>query len=1012
LFHAIRLRIAAGLLVPLLWSGHAFAQARVAGADLRGTVRDATGAVLTACTITVTNRDTNVSRTAVSDDSGRYVVAALPPGAYIVTATTSGFRSQSRDDAVLTIGQTLEIDFALTVASSTAVVVSATAPLVSTGHIEVGSVITQQQIQSLPTNGRNFIGFAALVPGVAPDRTPLTGVAATSGLSFTGQRGRSNNITVDGLDNNDPVLNAVRATFSQEAVREFQVLANSYSAEFGKASGGLVNIVTKSGTNAAHGSAFLFFRDKRLNAKNYFDRFDTFGTPVSLDKPPFRQEQWGGTFGGPVRKDKTFFFASYEGTNITDSRLVSIDRTAATPLTAQGFPIDLGNVPFAVRNSEWLGKLDQQWTASRALSIRGNYADIDREGLDDFGGIVAKSRSTVQLRQDWSLSASETEVLSARWIHELRGQFAHQHQQVNPLDPNCGADCVNADQGGPTVEVAGVASVGRHRFTPFHRLNRRVQVVDTFSYFRGAHRVKFGGDYSHLFFPSEGNLLASHFGGRFIFSPIPALGVTSALDGLQKGIPAAYLQAYGDPHYPDERYGDLSLFAQDEWQRGRLTLRPGLRYQVQFWQDAAFTLSDVGGTSFRFPMPQDRNDLAPRLGVSYDLTGTGRTIAHGAYGMFYDNMIMIVENGGRLTTSGNARAFVVSAPLASIAWAAPGHHLTEPQVTALVGGTPPSVVAVPSPSLKASFTHQASVGVDKQLASDLTIAVNVVYVRGHNLPGTLDYNPLLPSTLGAGRRPNDVPCAINPVAPCINGGIPGSSTSLIEFAPFGESWYKGLTIELGKRLSHRYQFTASYTLSKAEDTSTDFQTAFLPQNNGYGRNPADKGGLPLGFDPLSERGPATFDQRHRLVLSGVYEMPRGFQLSGIVTAGSGRPFSPLAGADLNGDGNGGQFPPDRARRNPADESTSVGRDSGTTLGYASVDVRVSRRFALSRGIAVEGMLEAFNLFNRVNFTEDTNQSSFVVFGTGAFPSNPLPAYGRYTQAGPPRQVQLAARLTF
>jgi hypothetical protein len=1001
----------AGSLLSLLWPGYASAQARVAGADLQGTVRDGTGAVLVACTITVANTETNVSRAVVSDERGRYVVAALPPGTYSVTAARSGFRSDRRD-VLLTLGQTVDIDFALALTSSESVVVEASAPIVSASHIEIGSVITQQQIQSLPTNGRNFIGFAALVPGVAPDRTPLQGAAATSGLSFTGQRARSNNITVDGLDNNDPVLGAVRATFSQEAVREFQVLANSYSAEFGKASGGLVNIVTKSGTNVLHGSGFVFFRDKALNATNYFDRFDTFGNPVSLEKPPFRQGQWGGTLGGPLRKDRTFFFVSYEGTNITDSRLVTIGSATAALLESLGFPIELGNVPFAVSNSEWLGKLDHQWTPSRALSVRGSYADIDREALDDYGGIVAKSRSTVQLRTDWSASASETDVLSSRWIHELRVQFAHQNQKINPLDPVCGGDCVSVDQGGPTVEVTGIASVGRHRIAPFLRLNSRVQAVDTWSFFKGSHRAKAGVDYSYLFFPSDGNILASHFGGRFIFSPIPALGVTSSLDGLQKGIPAAYIQAFGDPHYPDERYGDLSLFAQDEWQHGRFTIRSGVRYQAQFWQDETFTVSDVGGTSFTYPMPQDRNNLAPRLGLSYDLTGAGRTFVHGAYGMFFDNMIMIVENVGRLTTNGAARGYVVNAPLAAAAWAAPGHRLTEAQVTALVGGTPPSVLTVPSPSMKASYAHQASAGIDKALTRDLVLSVNGLYVRGYNLPGTLDYNPILPATLGAARRPNDAPCATNPSAACVNGGIPGSSTSLIQFTSFGESWYKGMTIELGKRLSHGYQFAASYTLSKAEDTSTDFQTAFLPQNNGYGRNPADRGGLPLGFDSLSERGPATHDQRHRFVLSGVYAMPRGFQFSGIVTLGSGRPFTPLAGADVNGDGNGGQFPPDRARGVPSDESSSVGRDSGTTAGYASVDIRFSRRFALGRGVAFDAMLEVFNLFNRVNFVEDTNQSSFVVFGTGAFPSNPLPAYGHYTQTAPPRQAQLAARVTF
>jgi hypothetical protein len=242
--------------------------------------------------------------------------------------------------------------------------------------------------------------------------------------------------------------------------------------------------------------------------------------------------------------------------------------------------------------------------------------------------------------------------------------------------------------------------------------------------------------------------------------------------------------------------------------------------------------------------------------------------------------------------------------------------------------------------------------------------------------------------------------------------VAGSSTSVLQFTGFGETWYKGLTFELKNRLRHGVQFVASYTLSKAEDSSTDFQTAFLPQNNGYGRNPADRAGLPLGFEPLSERGRSTQDQRHRFVFSGSSQLPWKVQLAGIVSAVSGRPFTPLAGADLNGDGNGGQFPSDRARRDPADELTSVRRNSATTVGQTNVDIRVSRPFRVGGWGSIEAIVEAFNVFNRTNFIEDTNQSSFVVFGSGAYPSNPLPAYGRYTLAMPPRQVQLAVRLSF
>ena len=238
-------------------------------------------------------------------------------------------------------------------------------------------------------------------------------------------------------------------------------------------------------------------------------------------------------------------------------------------------------------------------------------------------------------------------------------------------------------------------------------------------------------------------------------------------------------------------------------------------------------------------------------------------------------------------------------------------------------------------------------------------------------------------------------------------GVAGTSASVLQYTSFGETWYRGLTVSLNKRFSHNYQFLVSYTFSKAEDNSTDFQSAFIPQNNGRGRNPADRFGVPLGFDPGLEKGPATHDQRHRFVLSGLYRLPLDFQLSTIVTAASGRPYTPLAGADLNGDGNGGAFPPDRARTSPTSEASSVGRNSETMDEQIIVDLRLSKRIRLGQSLSLDLIAEAFNLFNRANFSEINN-----IFGTGAFPASPLPLYGRYEQALAPRQIQLAAKLSF
>ncbi|HEY3121333.1 MAG TPA: TonB-dependent receptor [Vicinamibacteria bacterium] len=974
-------------------------QARMTGADVRGTVRDQTGGAMPGVTVTATNLETNVARTAVSDGEGRFTIPALPPGRYRVGAEISGFVPQARE-VPLALGQLADLDFSLRVAGGQEeVVVTAEAPVVDPTHTAVSTVVGQQQIENLPINGRNFISFSVITPGVSTDRTPEQGAAATSGLSFTGQRARSNNIMVDGLDNNDLVVGSVRATFSQEAIREFQVLTNSYSAEFGKASGGIVNIVTKSGTNELHGNAFLFFRDESLNARAHFEKSDVFGNPIDRPKAPYSQKQWGATLGGPLHKDRTFFFLSFERNDSTASNFVNIDPTAAAILRTAGFPVELGNVPYDFRSTELLGKVDHQWRPNHSLVLRANWSDTTNENVEPFGGIVARSRGAVQLRTDWSLAASETDILGPHWVSEARLQWGHQHQDINSLDPNCGGPCGSDEsKGGPTLEVTGVASVGRQRFTPQPRTNDRFQATETLSFLRGDHSAKAGLDFNWI--DNRNTRLPLAVGGRYIFSALPAIpGLLptpiTAIQAVALGLPAAYVKGYGNSG-SDYGYKDVSLFVQDDWRiNSRLTLKPGLRYQKQFWDKASYTVSNVGGTTFSYDFPSDNNDIAPRLAVAWDPKGDGKTSVHAAYGLFYDNQISGVSAITRIIDGRNGiRTLVAIFPSSLAAWNAPGHNLPEP-------ATPyPSLVISIDPAMKTPYAHQAAAGVDRQLGRDLSIAVNGLWVRGKNQLGSIDYNPTV-SALGPGRRPNDV------------GGRAGTSATVLQYTSFGETWYKGLTLSVNKRFATRSQLLASYTLSKAEDTSTDFQGASVVQDQGVGRNPADPTGLPLGFDASRERGPATHDQRHRFVLSGFYRFPLDIQLSTIVTAASGRPFNPLAGADLNGDGNGGAFPPDRARRNPADPGTSVGRNSGTMKGQFNVDARLSKRFGMGRRANLEAIVEAFNLFDRTNFSEINN-----VFGVGAFPDNPQRdsqgrvTYGLYQQALPPREVQLAVKVAF
>jgi len=995
----MRLKAGLALLVGVLLPAAATAQARLTGADVQGTVKDESGAVLPGVTVTATNTETGLVRTVITAGEGRYVIPALPPGTYKISAELQGFATATRQGVVLVLGQLATADFGLKVAGGhEEVTITAEGAVIDPSHTSVSTVVGQQQIESLPINGRNFISFSVITPGVTTDRTPQQGASATSGLSFAGQRARSNNIMVDGLDNNDLVVGSVRATFSQEAVREFQVLTNSYSAEFGKASGGIVNIVTKSGTNDFHGNAFFYYRDKSLNAKDHFEKFDVFGSPVNRGKSPFSQNQWGGTLGGPIRKDRTFFFLSAERVDISANNFVNIDPAAATILDAAGFPVELGNVPYDFRSTELLAKLDHQWAPNHSFVLRGNFADTTNENIEPFGGLVARSRGAVQLRKDWAVAASETDILSPRWVNEARVQFAHQKQEINSLDPNCGGPCLTDAQGGPTLEVTGVASVGRQRFTPQPRTNDRFQVTETISFFGGGHSAKAGVDFNYIDYKDQS--LPLSFGGRYIFSSLPAIpgllpAPITAIQAVARGLPAAYIQGYGNPR-TSYGYKDVSLFVQDDWRINRnLTLKPGLRYQRQFWADIHYAVSNVGGTTLEYDFPQDKNDLAPRIALAWDPKGDGKTSIHAAYGIFYDNQITgIAGITAGIDGRTHVRTLVQTVPASIAAWRAPGHKLPEP-ATAY-----PSLVISIDPALQTPYAHQAAVGFDRALGQDISLSVNGMYVRGKHQLGSIDYNPTIPS-LGAGRRPNDV------------GGRAGTSASVLQYTSFGETWYRGLTVSLNKRFTQGSQVLLSYTLSKAEDTSTDFQGASVVQDQGFGRNPADPFGLPLGFDPRADKGPATHDQRHRFVLSGVVRLPVAFQLSTIVTAASGRPYTPLAGADLNGDGNGGAFPPDRARRNPADAASSVGRNSEAMKGQFNVDARLSRRFKLGPKFALEGIVEAFNLLDRTNFSEINN-----IFGRGAFPGDPQKdaqgrvTYGLYEQALAPRQIQLALKMSF
>jgi hypothetical protein len=966
------------------------AQTGLTGGAIRGTVLSESGQPLGEVSVGLKGAGTGLSRAATTDAEGRYALAALPLDTYTLRIESPGFRSLVRDGLAPALGQVLVVDVALALARSETISIDHEATDAGNEGAAVAARVGAMSIGALPANGRDFVAFSLLTPGVVAERTPPTGPTTSSGLSFAGQRARSNHVLVDGFDNDDAYTGGVAASFSQEAVQEFQVLAASAPAEFGHAAGGTVNIVTKSGTNEWHGSAFFFLRDQALNAREHFEKHDVFGNPIEVPKAPFHQRQWGAAIGGPLKRDRTFAFAALERLDVEASNFVTIDPDVAASLERAGFPVGLGSQPYAQGTWSGLARLDHTFAPGHLAVLRAHVSDRANENVEPFGGIVARSHAAVQERRDWGVGLALTDVFSSGWLNEARLQLIRGDQAIYALDPRCGGPCRDVHQGGPEVTIPGLAVVGRQLNSPQLRSNLDLQLADTVTRAVGRHTLKAGFDLDLVW--REGQL-AQDFGGRYVFAALPGLATRplTALEAFEQGLPALYFQGY-DATTASGRSRLVSLFAQDRWLVAPgLTLEAGVRYQRFALGLGPVSVSSLAGTTFSYDVP-DGADLAPRFSVTWDPGGRGRTSFRGSYGLFHEDPLLITALVTEIVNGRTLRLLRAGAPLAAEAWRSGGRRLPEPSSAF------PSVTQVAGPDYGVGFSRQLSIGWTQEIGRSWTLSVDALGARGSRLIGNVDYNPLVPA-LGAGRRPND------------SAGQPGTSSSAFQFLNYGEGWYRGLVVELRKSMSHGYEAAVSYTLSEAEDTVSELVGQVnVTEDPGLGRDPSDPLGPPLGFDPGSFRGPSAVDQRHRLVASGMARLPWRVELSAIVTLGSGRPFTALSGVDSNGDG---MTITDRARRDPADAASRVQRNGERLPGSATLDARLSRRFALPRDTTFELLVEAFNLLDRVNYSEVNN-----VFGPGAFPHQPQRdsagrvTYGLFTKAYAPRQVQVAARLSF
>lgn len=924
----------ATLLVFLFSTGNVFAQSRgQTTGDVRGFVTDQNAAAVPGALIRATNVETNFAREATSGLNGDYLVPLLPPGTYDVACELEGFATSIRKGVIVSIGSVSDVDFALGAAGqvSESIVVTADAAIVEPAKTQNSTIVDNHRIQNLPINQRNYLSFALTTPGVDTDRTPQQGASATSGLTFNGQSARYNNIMVDGLDNNDNAVGSVRSTFSQEAIKEFQVVANNYSAEYGRAIGGLVNIVTKAGTNRWRGSVFFFDRDDSFDSDNAF-------APKGVDAP-FSQMQYGFTFGGPIRQDKTFLFTSFERTDIDTNNIVTINPEAAAVIRKAGFPVETGVVPYAQWNNQLFLRMDHILNPNHTLTARYTYANSTNGNQEPWGGLLSQSRGGFLDLNDQSFSIAMNSILSSTLLNEARFQFARRNHDLQSFDTN----------NGPTVEILGVATVGRQRFLPQPRVETQFQFIDTLSWFAGSHSFKMGADLNAV--AAEASL-PLNFGGRYVFSAIPKDALypgSPALTSIQAfamGIPAAFIQSFGEDEDKITNYL-FGTFFQDDWAlSSNFTLKLGLRYDIE-------TLPD--------PIPEDRNNIAPRVGMSYT-TNDGKMNIRAGVGRFYG----VTSTGPifaiRESQLGRIKTILLRGANARTAWLQPGHKFS-----ADPGITPFPVRLQIDEDFETAYSDQATVGIDRALSNDMAISASFQYVRGRHLFAVRNINPVInPAT---GQRP-----------------IPGYA-DIYNYESTGDSWYRGMTLSLNKRMSKSTEFLLSYTLSKGEDDFIDWITEYQYQN-------------PL--DPDAEKGPSFQDERHRFVLSGLWDFSNytenvfldNFQLGTILTYGSGRPYNILAGYDRNANGDA-----------TSDRPVGVGRNEGEGPDYFAVDLRLSKRIYFSGGERdLELLVEVFNLFNRKNYSTVNN-----VYGPGP---TPLPTFDQPTAAYAARQIQLGARLTF
>lgn len=1020
-------------IILLLANGLTFGQSITA--SLQGRVADNSGAVLPKATVTVTNTETGFSRTTTSDDSGQYRLASLPVGNYKIIAQASSFQSQTRA-LTLAVGDVATLDFSLSPgAVEQQVTVTSEAPLVEPTRTSTDSVIEQQKIENLPVNGRQFIDFALLAPGVTVGDTTSGStdviIEPVTKLSFAGQNIHYNFIAVDGADNTSTASGVQKTTPSTDAVREFRVINNTYSVQAGRAVGGIVNIITKSGTNDVHGSIYEYFRNDAMDAKSEL-------AAPGLNK--LQQNQFGFTIGGPIRKGKTFYFGNYEGQRRNENpfynSVILANLTQINQFKANfGLPAEQLNVNRKSDYDNFLMKLDHSFNGKNYAFLRYFFNDgrlTNVSPLND--GFDLPSGFKENNLRDQSIVGSVSSNLTSNLVNEARFQYGHRTFDFPTVTTQ------------PHLEVLNTFTAGVNRGNPDFYQESRSEIVDNVTWLHGKNTISFGGDFSHvntlesfpLFYPFEADFgclfaaqcpfsLEAGAPSVIFFERFQAPNFTeptfdpSVLQGQR--IPSAIRnQAEGDIGH---NYG--GLYIQHAWRPTTdFSLNYGLRYQFETFP------SNV--------LDNPAKQFDPRAGFAYHLGTKYNIMIRGGAGIFHGTIPMPLlacqepSCGGTTGTfPGRPNENALNATTRLFAFAS-APNITQIALADMLTGTYPdaaplgfcpggtvsgcgffgdAVIARFDKDHAAPYGIQTSFGITLQPTDDSVLDISGLRSKGVHLGSFFNVNQPDPTaqvtvhnSQGQSGLKNTYFAA--PGVPGSRSAGPGFPTLYAVYFEAASRWnseWNGLLVDYNKRMSHHFSGGISYTWSKGIDDGPNPSFVLIPQDSS---------------NLKAERAISSDDVGQRFVLNATIDGPthmnaflNNFHVSTIVSLQSPNYFTKFAGFDANGDIFGNN---DRVGIEP--------RNTFKGDSYQSVDLRLARTFKATEKVSVETTAEAFNVLNTVNvrfFNTVYGAADFCPFNPTAqgcsatqsfLEGSPNPTYGTPRAVFNPRQIQLAVRLNF